>query len=144
MSVGKAALEVRLERYGTAPHVPRSVFELRGQKEFDSPLVGRIGRREGAGLFQGHQRLPRCIGITGERGKLSPTAVGSLLGQQVARGSSSEDFPVLSRPSQAEELKGPVLGRRGRGLLQPLLGALDRRLVLAPPCSWGIDLKRPQ
>ena len=110
VSVGKAALEVRLERYGTAPQVPRSVFELRGQKEFDPPLVGRIGRRDGAGLFQGHQGLPRCKRITGERGKYSPTAVGSLLPQQVAGGVSSEGLPVLSRPAQAEKLKGPVLG----------------------------------
>ena len=42
-AVREAALEVRLERDRPAPHVPRPVFELRGQQELD-PAPGRPRR----------------------------------------------------------------------------------------------------
>src|SRR5260370_2684026 len=97
--------EERTKRKCPGLHVPRTVFELRFHEEGDPSAVCGIRRGQTTGLIQCDQRLAGCIGIARECWKLSPSAVGSLLGKEFTHALSYAFVPPLaSAPTQTATL----------------------------------------
>src|SRR5262249_20351738 len=89
--------------------------------------------------------LTRGIRVTGQGWKLSPTAVGSLLGEEAAYG-LSDDFVagIQTGPSKAEKLKCALFSRPGVCLEQPIRGTLHGYLIVRELRLWPIDLEQSQ
>ena len=122
-------------------HDPSSSCVLTAEIRLPAGRPDRSPRRAPAS-FCGHCCLPRCKRITGERRKYSPTAVGSLLPQQVAGGAFrrrvSDPLPPIAgrefdRPGPGSPVPGPASAT-------PAARARSPGRVLVPPCSGGADL----
>jgi hypothetical protein len=105
-AVGKAGIEVRLERHGTRLDVPRAILLLRVQQKFDRALISGIGYGKIRGL-QGKQRSSRRVGATLHEVQIGPTPIGPLLGEQLLHGFLGR-IPILAGPGQPEQPSAPI------------------------------------
>ena len=77
----KSALEIWLELWRTAAHVPGAVLPLRVHQKLHTFLVNRVGRCQESRLLQRGQRLSGGVGIARQIAILPPSAIGVLCGR---------------------------------------------------------------
>src|SRR5262245_27815798 len=87
--------------------------------------------------------LPGGIGIRLQSRQLRPTAVGTLIADQIFQG-LFQDFLVASSPSQSQQPKRSTFIVTWAGLLQPIPGFRNASLKVLALCRWPIKLKGTQ
>ena len=138
VTVGEAALKVRLECEGARDHMPGAVLLLRAEQVIDAPAVDGVGRRH-AGFVQRPERFSGGIGVGGEMVGLPPASIRALFGSSCCTRLAGALRPAQAMPRICM-LRSSVV--RGSARFQPRGGASHALVEFGLASGNGIDAQR--